>query len=54
VQWLGAGGQAALDSGLRDMSDMRLVERRSWVVHSNWKVFADNYLGEEHSGSVRN
>ncbi len=42
--WLGEGSDAALECGLRSMSDMQLVGERTWHVDCNWKVFCDNYL----------
>jgi choline monooxygenase len=31
-----------------DMDHMRLVERRDYIVHCNWKVYLDNYLEGYH------
>ena len=40
--WLGAGGEAAMDSGLAD--PLQHAGSREWHLACNWKVFCDNYL----------
>jgi choline monooxygenase len=43
ADWLGAGGQQALQCGLGDAGLVAVAERQ-YPLACNWKVFVDNYL----------
>lgn len=48
----GVGGSRMHEVGMADSSLLHLT-RREYVLHCNWKVFADNYLDGGYHVSLR-
>lgn len=47
AEWLGDIPLQVANAGFQ-LADMRMVERREYLINCNWKVFADNYLEGYH------